>query len=168
VTATDFEIVQAGAERLPAVEPLYRALDEYHGRLLPSAGPATKRPQAESWARRRVGYERWLADGGVLLLAVPRDEQDGSPVGYAMVSVGDESDGWEGAIGHVESLSVAAEWRGRGIGGALLDAAERSLAAAGITAIVISVIEPNERARKLYEDRGMTPFIRTLIGPVRG
>jgi ribosomal protein S18 acetylase RimI-like enzyme len=165
---TDFEIVRAGAERLLSVEPLYRALDEHHGRLLPNAGPLTKRPHAESWAQRRGSYEEWLGDGAILLLAVPRDEPDGPPIGYAMISVGDESDGWEGAIGQVESLSVAAEWRGRGVGGALLDAAERALAAAGIPAILISVIEPNERARQLYEDRGMTPFIRTLIGPVRG
>lgn len=170
MTTADFEIVHADAERLPEVEPLWHALDGHHGELLPVAGPARKRSTDKSWARRLPHYRRWLGEGGVLLLAVPPGEQGGDAVGYAMVSLGEGFDGWDGGgpAGTVESLSVDPDWRGRGVGGALLDAVERELARAGITVLIISVLEPNERARKLYEARGMTPFSRTLVGPVRG
>jgi ribosomal protein S18 acetylase RimI-like enzyme len=169
VTHPEFEIVRAGAERLDEVRSLYRALDDQHGSLLPTVGVATKRPPDEAWTSRRANYEAWLAEGAFLLLAIPATDAGAAPVGYAMVTLEDTgSDGWDtGSAGTVESLSVDGAWRGQGVGGALLDAAERELAARGVRSMVISVIEPNDRARALYERRGMVGFSRTLIGPVR-
>ena len=47
--------------------------------------------------------------------------------------------------------------RGQGIGGALLDAVDAELAARGVDDLMIGVMEGNDGARRLYEQRGLTP-----------
>ncbi len=55
-------------------------------------------------------------------------------------------------------MAVAAEWRGRGMRGALL---ERLVDAAGVyghAALTLKVSHRNYRARRLYESHGFTVF----------
>ncbi|HKA67608.1 MAG TPA: GNAT family N-acetyltransferase [Actinomycetes bacterium] len=65
-------------------------------------------------------------------------EADGRPVGFAAVGGG-----------MLHHLYVAPEWQGRGVGGALLDAAR-----AGRDRLEVWVFQQNERARTFYERRG--------------
>jgi ribosomal protein S18 acetylase RimI-like enzyme len=51
---------------------------------------------------------------------------------------------------------VRTPYRGRGIGQALLDAAEEALVRAGANHAVIAVARTNHEARRLYERRGYT------------
>jgi hypothetical protein len=53
VSATDLDLL----------EPLWGALQAHHAVVLPNLGDRTPpRSHAESWARRRERYERWLSD----------------------------------------------------------------------------------------------------------
>ena len=54
-------------------------------------------------------------------------------------------------------MSVAAPWRGLGVGGALLEAAAGWAAANGVNKLVLSVFPHNERAVRFYERQG---FVR--------
>jgi GNAT superfamily N-acetyltransferase len=68
---------------------------------------------------------------------------DGSIAGFVMV-VGDE----------VEQVFVAPAHRGASVAGALLDEAERQVAAGGYDEAWLAVVEGNARARRFYEKRG--------------
>jgi ribosomal protein S18 acetylase RimI-like enzyme len=59
--------------------------------------------------------------------------------------------------GRIQNLYVEPGWRDRGVGSALLEAAETALEDAGAEAIVVEAMAPNERARRLYERRGYEP-----------
>jgi len=65
-------------------------------------------------------------------------EADGRPVGFAAVGAD--------MLNH---LYIAPEWQGRGVGGALLDAAR-----SGRDRLELWVFQGNERARTFYERRG--------------
>jgi ribosomal protein S18 acetylase RimI-like enzyme len=59
--------------------------------------------------------------------------------------------------GVVRNVYVAPEYRGRGIGGDLLAAAETALVDAGATVVALEAMADNDRAREFYLDRGYTP-----------
>jgi len=59
--------------------------------------------------------------------------------------------------GRIQNLYVRPEWRDRGAGSALLEAAESTLADAGAERIAVEAMAPNEDAKRLYESRGYEP-----------
>jgi len=59
--------------------------------------------------------------------------------------------------GRIQNLYVDPRWRDRGVGSALLDAAEDALAEAGADRIAVEAMVPNDDARRLYESRGYEP-----------
>jgi [ribosomal protein S18]-alanine N-acetyltransferase len=58
--------------------------------------------------------------------------------------------------GEIANLAVAPEARGRGIGGALLDAALSHAEQLRVTAMYLEVRDSNQTARRLYESRGFS------------
>ena len=75
-------------------------------------------------------------------------------VGFAMFGL--EHGDYEQSVtrGVVHNLFVLPEWRGRGIGGRLLDAAEVALADAGADVFSLEAMATNEGARRFYERHG--------------
>ena len=74
-------------------------------------------------------------------------------VGYVVAwLVGDEAE--------VANLAVAPEWRGRGVGAALLDAALDEARRGGAHVAHLEVRDSNVPARALYGSRGFTPVGR--------
>jgi ribosomal protein S18 acetylase RimI-like enzyme len=59
---------------------------------------------------------------------------------------------------NVHDLAVLPTHRGRGIGRALLNAAEQCARARGCAKLTLEVREDNARARRLYEERGFRDF----------
>lgn len=55
---------------------------------------------------------------------------------------------------YVNVLAVHGEWRGKGVGGALLDHAEQTAAKTGTRAMSIIIESENHGARRLYEAKG--------------
>ncbi len=89
------------------------------------------------------------------------DGEDGVPeadvVGFVMF--GPQSDGYDRDVarGFVRNVYVRPAYRGRGIGSALLNAAERRMAEAGLDVVALEVMADNEAARRLYRRRGYEP-----------
>ncbi len=59
---------------------------------------------------------------------------------------------------NLHDFAVRPEWRGRGVGSALLDAVEERARARGCCKITLEVHDTNDRAKALYERRGFGPW----------
>jgi ribosomal protein S18 acetylase RimI-like enzyme len=157
--ADDVTLRHGGADDLPLLEPLWLAIHHRHAASMPGLAPYVS--DEESWAERRALYADLLAKPGtVLVLAYG----GGAPIGYGMATVTPTGETWVAdtwrtghRIGEVETLGVLPEFRGRGIGGRLLDVLDGELAAAGVRDVVIGALAGNAAAIRLYERRGFRP-----------
>lgn len=68
---------------------------------------------------------------------------------------------------NIHDLAVLPEWRGRGIGGALLAAAEERARGRGCCKLTLEVQEDNGRAVSLYERFGFSDFVIGDSAPTR-
>jgi ribosomal protein S18 acetylase RimI-like enzyme len=143
---------------IDAVRPLWLDLLEHHRSVTPQM---TVRAPEDSWQRRRAEYERWLADPGSFAVLA---EQDGEPLGYALVHVTDGDDTWDTGdrLAELESLSVAPAARGRGVGTALLDAVDEELERLGVTDLFLGVVASNTDAVRFYERRGLRRYLTVM------
>jgi mycothiol synthase len=93
----------------------------------------------EQWRGRALGDQ---FDAG---LATVVGEMDGVAL----------TERWEDGEGYLSYLAVARDWRGRGLGRALLQATLRNFADAGLRKAILSVNGRNESATELYRSAGM-------------
>jgi ribosomal protein S18 acetylase RimI-like enzyme len=114
--------------------------------------PASWRTRDELIAGDRRSLESWFdapADGEALLIA----EVDGAPGGCAYLC--SMVDYFTGAThGHLSVLAVTEQSEGRGVGSALIKAAEHWARARGSDRLTLHAMVNNTRARALYERRG--------------
>lgn len=114
-----------------------------------------RRAQPERPAELRKYLNGWgrAADTGLVAL-----DEEGEPVGaawYRQFETGDRGDGILAHRGVPEiAIALVPEARGRGIGGALLDALCRQAAEGGYESLMLSVDPANERALRLYRRLG--------------
>jgi ribosomal protein S18 acetylase RimI-like enzyme len=153
--ATEATIELAGGESVDQVRTLWIELHRHERGVAP--GLPLIADDELSWRRRRSLYSAWLhRDRGFLALA----RAGISVVGYAFVRLEEGADDtfplgdW---YAELYSLSVAPEWRGRGIGTRLLDFVDAELASRGIRDLIVSVMLGNSDAQRLYERRGLRP-----------
>jgi len=114
----------------------------------------------------RQMHERCRHYAGIILVA----EVAGAIVGLAMVltHVPFESlDEPPGVFALVAEFVERNGFRGRGIGRALLQAAERHARESGATELRIGVLSNNHPARQLYLDEGFEPYSETLAKPLQ-
>jgi ribosomal protein S18 acetylase RimI-like enzyme len=115
---------------------------------------------AAQWARELASP----TPGSAFLVA---EDALGSPVGFVWLKT--ERDYFiDMPVGHVIDIAVTKAGEGRGIGRALLDAADRWAESNGYPWITLHVFEGNDRARRVYEKHGYVPeWTRMLkrIGP---
>lgn len=142
------------ATEVDRLAPLHRALDQRHDAVGPAYLPPRHHP-ATNWELERaehVGPDRFILAAG--------DD------GYVLSSLRDPGyDLWDvGPVGHVEALVVRPEGRSRGVGAALLHAAERELAIRGARALDLDVLEGNEAAQRFYAREGLTRVLESLYG----
>jgi GNAT superfamily N-acetyltransferase len=107
--------------------------------------------------RAGATYLAWFAEQRALLFVA---SAGGAHVGYALVVWHDGSDDTfplAPRSAEVYTLSVAEEARGLGVGGRLLDALDRALAAAGDPPLAIAVMAANTGALRFYARRGLLP-----------
>jgi ribosomal-protein-alanine N-acetyltransferase len=78
-------------------------------------------------------------------------EEDGRLWGFAIVDWAEER---RGVTAYIQTIEVAPEARGRGVGGALLGSIENSARAAGASLIWLHVEAGNASAIRLYEAQG--------------
>lgn len=97
--------------------------------------------------------KKLTAGDGLLLVAL--DEQ--AVVGTVMA-------GYDGHRGWIYSMAVRPNWRTRGVGSALLAAAERRLTALGCVKINLQILPDNESVRRFYEANGYAVEERISMG----
>ncbi len=116
-----------------------------------------RRADAEICARMMANSEPWITlrrdyDASLKILIDPSRE-------VYLAMVGDEIVGFtiltmHGAfVGYIQSVCVAPQWRGKGIGSELMDYVEKRILSETPN-IFICVSSFNERVQKLYERRG--------------
>jgi ribosomal-protein-alanine N-acetyltransferase len=114
---------------------------------------------AELYAIEEVCFQpRFRFDRGYLRQLVSRSntatwiaEENGRMSGFAIVEWARETDG---LIAYLQTLEVAPDRRGRGLGGELLRRIEGSARAAGAQAIGLHVYEENSEAIRIYQAHG--------------
>jgi N-acetyltransferase len=158
----------SAAADLDALEPVWNALQAHHSEITPELGPRTpKRNTADAWRIRRSKYERWLGDSDTFFVIA---EQNGEPVGYACVTIGPPYAGWATGdrLAELETLSVLANQRGKGVGAALLDSAWKRLAELGVNDMAITTTVTNVDAQRFYERHGFTRRFAVYYGKSPG
>jgi GNAT superfamily N-acetyltransferase len=162
---SEIRVVEAGPERIPEVEPLWRALYEHHRGI--AEGVAGVRPFEDTWRQRRGQYQGWLAgDGEAALLLAERGDR---VVGYAMLTAGPGAATWDlgEVVAEVETLSVLPEERGGGVGAALMRASRRWALEHGAATLAVGLAHTNDGGRRFYEREGFTPFYLEMVLDLR-
>ena len=161
-------IVTGGADDITRLEPLWLSMVAHHRDCAPAASEVRGfREPEETWRRRRARYAEWIAQPDARLL-VAEDPESGDAIGYAFLTVrGGESTLETGdRIGELESLAVAPEARGAGVGSALIEAAFDHFRSVGASELTLSVMQGNDAARRLYERHGLRPYYLGMLGAV--
>lgn len=116
---------------------------------------------SETWRARRSLYEELLSKPDTLLLLASVDDET---IGYGVTHVIPVADSWiedtwttGDRIGEIESLSVAPEYRGSGLGSELLERLEAHLHDVGVDDVILGALAGNTDAIRLYERRGYRP-----------
>ena len=158
---TELRVVEAGPERIPELEPLWRSLYEHHRGI--ADGVAGVRPYEDTWRQRRRQYRGWL--GGEVEAALLIADRGGNAVGYAFLTVGPGAATWElgDRVAELETLAVLAEERGGGVGAALVEAGRRWALERGAGALAVGLARTNEGAQRFYEREGFTPFYLEMV-----
>jgi GNAT superfamily N-acetyltransferase len=148
------EIVRGRVEDLHELRPLWLALRTHHHEVAPDIGPV--RGDEDSWRRRRAQYERWLTTDPRNFVLIAR--RGGRAIGYAFALIADSSSPtWDGdkVILDVETLVVAPEARGAGVGARLLSLLREEVARRGYDRLTLTVVAGNRDARRFYEREGL-------------
>ena len=146
-----------GRDGLDLVEPLWKELAAYHLERAEAAAPVfAPELAALTFAARR---DELLAKNRErdLRVELAVDPAAGAPVGYCVAS------GAAGGHGEVESIFVDAAYRGRGIGGALLDRAAAWMDELGTIEQALSVFAANDRVLPFYARHGFAPRFVVLV-----
>ena len=158
-------IFEAGPERIPDLEPLWRDLYEHHRGI--AKGVAGVRPFEDTWRQRRSQYEGWLGgdEDAALLLA----ERGDRAVGYAVLTAGPGAATWDlgERVAEIETLVVLETERGNRVGAALMDASRRWALDNGVATIAVGLAHTNQDAQRFYEREGFTPFYLDMVLDLR-
>jgi ribosomal protein S18 acetylase RimI-like enzyme len=105
---------------------------------------------------------RQLADPNVVVLVA---DDHGDVVGYTYATIeGYDYMTLRGPAGVIQDVIVDPDFRGRGLGRQLLNAAVEALSAGGASQVVLSTAERNEAAQRLFASAG---FRRTMVEMTR-
>ncbi len=163
----DFEITELPVGRMDELQPVWRSLYEHHLALTPHLGDRAQ-PFDVAWQARQRMEAEWRAQGQEMFVLAAKAEAETGYVGYALVRIRSGSDfaaSWSASerLAELVILAVLPQWRGRGVGSALLDTVEAHLRGMSVQDMVISVVTTNEDAMRLYRRRGAEPFVTELI-----
>ena len=157
-TDLNLRIDYAGESSLDQLRPLWLCLHRHHQTIAPNLGPYVD--DDTSWTTRRRFYADCLSHkGSFALLAYSGEDL----VGYALVLVEATSTTWSDTwvtgdrTAELETLVVAPEQRGQGIGALLLDRVESELDRLGVKDMIIGALPTNTEVLDLYRRRGFEP-----------
>ncbi|MGB8508524.1 MAG: GNAT family N-acetyltransferase [Pyrinomonadaceae bacterium] len=144
------------------VEACYVELQDNERRLEPIR--AEGRAVAEKYLARM--FARSAETGGAVFVAEVEERVVGFVCVWGRITV-DELINDESEFAYVSDLVVTNDYRGRGIGHALLERAEAFAVQSGARRLRLGVLAKNESARKLYEKFGFSDFEVVMIKTLR-
>lgn len=151
-------ILKQDVDRL---RPLWLALHAHHQKTASRLGPFATAVQ--SWRGRRRQYLDVMASEFFGFIA-----REGSvDTGYLLCAK--RSMAWNATFAippmlwELVTLFVIPEWRGKGLGSALLDAMDKHITDSDVQTKLVGVIPDNRAAVDLYKARGFVPSWLTLI-----
>lgn len=141
----------------PALVRLMGVLNEFEAAIEDNRADASAAESHLDWVNGEIA-----AQGGVTLVA----EEGGSVVGFLSFAF-EEDPGTFVRPEHrrhalIWDISVDEDARGKGVGRALLEAAEAHTKAAGIGEIRLYVLESNARAQRIYDAAGYRTYERLM------
>lgn len=162
-------VVPVPGERFHELESLWRALYEHHIALSPHLGDR-ELPFEVAWGTRHRLDKEWLESEPQSFVLAAHDAD--RYIGYALVRVRSGigiAAAWSASdpLAELATLAVLPEFRGHGVGSAIMDAAEERLRELGIDDMTIDVLAVNLEAIPFYERRGAVPFTTRFIHRVQ-
>ncbi len=154
---TDHEVVisdpDSSGDALDELAPLWRQMQLHQ--IAVAQHEHLNHDLERGWAIRRERYVRELGRGGAIL----RAHRGGRLVGYCALSLQPRPSETFSSMAAVMviTLTVDEAERGRGVGSALLRAAEDAAHGLGADTLGLEVMPGNDRARGLYERLGFEP-----------
>jgi RimJ/RimL family protein N-acetyltransferase len=139
----------AGPGDAAAIRTLYHAARESEFRPLGLPEPMLATLLDGQLRAQHMGYASQYPDLATYVLAGARDE----PLVGRLMLAQDGNGGLPAAL-RIVDLLIAAPWRGRGLGGAVLGLAAAAARAASLDALRLEVAVDNVGARRLYERLG--------------
>ena len=158
----DFSIRSATPEDEPALLAIQHSSAIHHATIDPDRWQATTLEDAE--AARRFWHARSPRSEGIVALA-----PDGTVVGMIELWLKRPRDRRGARIPriHVDlGLAVAPDWRGRGVGSALMRAAEAWAREQGAERMTLDLDAANDGALRLYERLGYTVHALEMDKPI--
>jgi GNAT superfamily N-acetyltransferase len=152
----DIALRKGGAEFIDRLEPLWLALHEHHQAVQPGFAYFSGE---RSWELRRSCYRRWILEEGSFILLAERHSR---AIGYAFVEIqSGPDDTWvtDSRMAELQTLCVAPDQRGNGIGTLLLNEVDSELERLGVGDLLIGTLAANIGAQRLYERRGLRPVL---------
>lgn len=148
------EIRQGAPSDIPQLRAIFLSLHDHHRTV---SAVALTEPDERAWQERAATYEHHFAQERALLHLA---HTDAGCVGYAFTILQPGSDDtFPLGAGYAElyTLAVLPQWRGAGVGTALLDAVDAALTGAGIPSLTVAVMAHNDAAIRFYRRRGLVP-----------
>ena len=133
-----------------------------HHRLLrehlESANPRLWAPPPERSTRSRALYDECLrSDSAVVFVA----DQDGRIMGSITARVDERLGTGPKVVGHIQAAFVLKEWRGRGVGAALVGAVLDFFESKGAEDISLRYVVGNQEGERFWRGLGFEPLLCT-------
>jgi ribosomal protein S18 acetylase RimI-like enzyme len=159
-TTTGVVVERLAATQIDELEPLWASLVRHHSAL---NGAVPFREPDDSWPRLRDLYLEILAEQDGFCLVARREAR---PVAYAIVKIEGPEQVWHTGdkLAELETLTVADDERGGGVGTLMMEEVERELALREVDDLLVGVEAPNAGAQRFYERRGYSHAFTWLYG----
>jgi GNAT superfamily N-acetyltransferase len=150
----EIRIVRVGLDRLDELVKFWELLHRHQASVAPVVPDLETLSDSTSAAIVREMYREWLSGPDSFAFLA---EETGRSVGYVVGFFDEPHFMWEtGRIGHIDSFYVLPEWRGRGVGRQLMDAAYSEMRRVGVATVALEMVADNDLARTFYEREGFT------------
>lgn len=150
-----FNVAKANHQDQAPLTELWLSLYHYHRTHQPSL---VKSPQRDEIVAELSGY--LLNPECYIFIATIEEQAVGFVTGQLCQIISPLSK--PHTIGSIDHWYVSDEWRGMGIGSALLDRIENEFADHGIARLVVEVWDFNQSALKTYKKRGFKAQLHCL------
>ncbi|MDR3541342.1 MAG: GNAT family N-acetyltransferase [Desulfosporosinus sp.] len=127
-----------------------------------SISPWRKQPVEETLKYRETilkGFWTWIQQSGSIVLIA----EENQPIGYLVLHASSREEITGVNQGWIMDLGVLPEWRGKGVGRALLKAAEDYCCEQRVPYLGLAVTSHNVRALHLYEQFGFAEERKLMV-----